>query len=124
VSQNKTPCKYDLFSLAVVMGLYHLFKSFDQATLHALEEQTQISLVGSVRDYLTSGIPNETYLFLSCLECVDPGLWSGASENIPAALEAREVEQIMQFLDSNDDLMRKKVCKAEYNSFKNMLICL
>lgn len=91
------------------MGLYHLFTSPSQATLHAAEERTQTSLVGTVRSYLMSGLPNEAYLFLSCLECLNPGLWAGTSEDIPSALEEREVEQIMQFLDSNDDLIRKKV---------------
>jgi len=98
-----------LIFLVVLMGLYHLFTSLSQATLHAAEERTQTSLVGTVRSYLMSGLPNEAYLFLSCLECLGPGLWAGTSEDIPSALEEREVEQIMQFLDSNDDLIRKKV---------------
>jgi AP-4 complex subunit epsilon-1 len=97
-----------IFSV-VIMGLYPLFRKFDQAALRAVEEQTQVSLIGTVRNYLTSRTPNEIYLFISCLECVDPGLWAGTSEAIPAVLEAWEVEQIMQLLDSNDDFIRRKV---------------
>lgn len=92
----------------VTIGLYRLLKAFDQATLRAVEEQAEITLISVVRDYLTSRKPNEIYLFLSCLESIDPGLWAGTSEAIPVVLEAWEVEQIMQLLDSNDNLIRKK----------------
>lgn len=99
-----------IFSVTI-LGLYRLFKQFSAAALSPVEEQTHTSLIGSIRDYLTSRTPNEIYLFLSCLESVDPGLWAGTSEAIPAVLEAWEVEQIMHFLDSNDNLIRKKVCE-------------
>ncbi|KAJ3565906.1 hypothetical protein NP233_g7346 [Leucocoprinus birnbaumii] len=92
----------------ITIGLYRVLKAFDHADLRAVEEQTKVTLIGAVRDYLRSRNPNDTYLFLSCLESIDPGLWAGTSEAIPAVLEAWEVELIMQLLDSNDDLIRKK----------------
>ncbi|KXN90161.1 AP-4 complex subunit epsilon [Leucoagaricus sp. SymC.cos] len=109
------PAAFDLLTsctaghdLVTVMGLFRLFKDFDPLALRTVEEQTQISLVGTIRDYLISRTPNEIYLFLSCLESVDPSLWAGTSGAIPAVLDAWEVGQIMQLLDSGDDLLRKK----------------
>lgn len=96
----------------IILGLYRLFKKFDSPTLHTVEKRTQISLIDTIRGYLTSGTPNEVYLFLSCLESVDPSLWAGTSDAIPAVLEAWEVERIMQLLDSDDGLIRKKVIEA------------
>jgi AP-4 complex subunit epsilon-1 len=93
----------------IMLGLYRLFKKFDASTLRSVEEQTRASLVGAIRNYLTAESPNEKYLFLSCIGSVDPNLWAGRSKDMPAILEAWEVEKVMQLLDSNDDLIRKKV---------------
>jgi AP-4 complex subunit epsilon-1 len=92
-----------------MLGLYRLFEKFDASTLRSVEEQTHASLVGAIRNYLTAEDPNKKYLFLSCIGFVDPNLWVGRSKDMPAILEAWEVEKIMQLLDSNDDLIRKKV---------------
>ncbi|KAF9445900.1 ARM repeat-containing protein [Macrolepiota fuliginosa MF-IS2] len=109
------PAAFDLLTFcisgrdkAIILGLYRLFKDFDAVTLRAVEQQTQISLVGTIRDFLTSRMPNDIFLFLSCLESVDPDLWAGTSDAIPTVLEAWEVNHIMQLLDSNDNLIRKK----------------
>lgn len=100
----------------VILGLYRLFKQFEAGTLHAVEEQTQTSLIAAIRDYLTPQTPNEVYVFLSCLESMNPDIWAGTSETIPGVLEAWEVEQIMQLLDSRDNLIRKKVSGSDFPS--------
>ena len=41
------------------------------------------------------------------LECVDPAAWSRNSPDIPAVLEAMEVEHVMQLLGSADALIRR-----------------
>ncbi len=107
--------------LVVILGLYRLFKQFDAGTLRAVEEQTQTSLMTAIRDYLTSRIPNEVYVFLSCLESLDPDLWAGTSEAIPATLEAWEVERIMQLLDSRDNFIRRKVSESIIHRVTNHL---
>ncbi|KAG6862341.1 hypothetical protein C0995_016039 [Termitomyces sp. Mi166 len=42
-----------------------------------------------------------------CVQCTDPVLWAGTSNDIPAVLDGWEVERIMQFLDLSDVLVRK-----------------
>ena len=70
--------------------------------------QMRPSPVHAIRNLLISGDINEHYLFLSCLECLDPGLWAGTTLTAPAVLEGWEVELVMKFLDSPDSLIRKK----------------
>ncbi|KAK0494902.1 armadillo-type protein [Armillaria luteobubalina] len=67
--------------------------------------------VESIREILVSREPNEQYLFLSCLECVDPMWWAGIIPECPAVLEEWEVERFMQLLDSADPLIRRKAVK-------------
>ncbi|KAK0486295.1 armadillo-type protein [Armillaria novae-zelandiae] len=67
--------------------------------------------VESIREILVSREPNEQYLFLSCLECVDPMWWAGITPECPAVLEEWEVERFMQLLDSADPLIRRKAVK-------------
>lgn len=65
--------------------------------------------VTDIRELLTSRDPNDQYTFISCLECVDPVSWAGVTSGTPTVFEAYEVERMMQFLDSSDVLIRKKV---------------
>lgn len=62
-----------------------------------------------IRDLLTSQDPNDHYIFLSCLGCIDPIYWAGTTPEIPPVLEAWEVERVMQLLESSDALIRRKV---------------
>ncbi|KAK0212386.1 armadillo-type protein [Desarmillaria ectypa] len=71
--------------------------------------------VESIREILVSREPNEQYLFLSCLECVDPMWWAGITPECPAVLEEWEVERFMQLLDSADPLIRRKTVKILNN---------
>ncbi|KAG7449785.1 ARM repeat-containing protein [Guyanagaster necrorhizus] len=73
------------------------------------------ALVESIREMLVSREPNEQYLFLSCLDCVDPMWWAGTSPECPAVLEEWEVERFMQLLDSADPLIRQKAVKVLNN---------
>lgn len=66
-------------------------------------------LITHIRFLLTSQEPNENYLFLTCLECIHPMYWAGTTSDIPTVLEQREVQHIMEFLDSPDSVLRKKV---------------
>ena len=72
------------------------------------------SPVEYLRPLLILGNPNDQYLFLACLECVDPAVWSGTAPGIPGVLEAWEVEQVVRFLESPDLLIRRtvSVCHA------------
>ena len=75
----------------------------------AVQASSRIFPVDVIRHLLASRDVNEQYLFLSCLEFLDPRLWAGIVTGVPAVLEGWEVEKVMQFLDSPDMLIRKKV---------------
>ena len=68
-----------------------------------------MSAVKCLTDLLRSQDPNDYYLYLSCLVCVDPAVWAGTREGRLLVLEAWEVERVMGFLESADDCIRKMV---------------
>lgn len=65
--------------------------------------------ITSIRHFLSSRDPNDLYLFVSCLSCVDPSVWAGTHPDTVAVLDEWEVQGIMRFLDSPDGLIRKTV---------------
>lgn len=67
------------------------------------------SPIALIRQLVSSEEPNEQYVFLTCLECIDPVLWAGTLPERPAVLDAWEVEHVMQFLHSADSAIRRKV---------------
>lgn len=67
-----------------------------------------------IRHLLTAEDPNDLYLFVACLECLEPSLWAGTAVEIPAVLEEWEVERVMKLLDSPDKAIRKKVEHSTY----------
>lgn len=72
-------------------------------------DNSPVSPITCVRHLVGSTIPNDKYLLLCLLETADPRLWAGTDPQIPAVLDAFEVEIIMQQLDSPDSLIRAKV---------------
>jgi AP-4 complex subunit epsilon-1 len=59
--------------------------------------------------HLLSNDPSEQHLFLSCLACVPPAIWAGTTQDVPAILEAWEVDRMMQLLSAPDPALRLKV---------------
>jgi len=59
--------------------------------------------------HLLSSDASEQQLFLSCLACVPPAIWAGTTQEVPAVLEAWEVERVMQLLSAPDPAIRLKV---------------
>jgi hypothetical protein len=72
-------------------------------------DNSSVSPITYVRHLVGPTSPNDKYLLLCLLETADPRLWAGIDPQIPAVLDAFEVELIMQQLDSPDSLIRKKV---------------
>ncbi|KAG6920089.1 hypothetical protein DXG01_010157 [Tephrocybe rancida] len=92
----------------VLRGAFALLATVDPARLLSAHFDSPIR---HIRSLLTSRDPNDIYLFLICLECLDPVLWAGTSGKVPPVLEGWEVERIMQLLDSSDLLIRKTTIK-------------
>ena len=108
------PCIFKLLRymfpfLALLSGLFRLLSDSPSDTI-AIHQTAGLGPVHNIRHLLTSSHPNEQYLFLSCLQCLEPDLWAGTYPDRPAVLEGWEVERVMKLLDSADNLIRKKVC--------------
>jgi hypothetical protein len=80
--------------------------------VNALQLTSDHLLVNDIQYLLASSDPNSHYAFLSCLESLDPSMWAGTTPAFPLALTPSEVERVMQFLDSKDGLVRRKVSPA------------
>jgi len=62
--------------------------------------------------HLLSNDSSEQHLFLSCLACVPPAIWAGTTQDVPAVLEAWEVERVMQLLSAPDPALRLKTLRV------------
>jgi len=94
---------------ALLYSGFLLLANSSLESLTALQVSSGQSLARCLRFLLTSRDPDDQYTFLSCLECLEPSLWAGTASEFPAAFEAREVECVMQLLDSADRAIRRKV---------------
>jgi len=97
------------FCKGIILGIFRNFSLLSPEMLLSKEKSQGISAVRCIKGLLTSQNPNDQYLFLTCLECLDPMVWAGTSEEYLAILDASEVGRVMEFLDAPDHLMRKKV---------------
>jgi AP-4 complex subunit epsilon-1 len=99
----------DWLKLAVLRGAFLLFSTVSPDLLISSATSGLGSPVEYLRPLLTSGNSNDQYLFLACLDCVDPAAWSGIAPDIPTVLEAWEVERVIHLLESPDPLIRRTV---------------
>ncbi|KAF8070331.1 armadillo-type protein [Lyophyllum atratum] len=97
---------------ATLRGAFLLLSKISPRTLLSFTPVEVESPIQSIRPFLISHDPNDIYLFLSCLECLDPLLWGGTSPDALAILDGWEVERIMQFLDSPDALIRRTTLRV------------
>lgn len=94
---------------ALLYGAFKLLSDFPSDNIAANQVSAQLGPVHNIRRLLTSKDPDDHYLFVSCLRCLNPNLWAGTDPERPAVLEGWEVERVMTFLDSADSLIRKRV---------------
>jgi len=108
---------------ATLLGLFRLLSQHAPSKVIAAERSQDIQTVKAIQQFLVSREVNNQYLYLACLFCLDPGVWAGTLPDQPLALEAWEVEKIMQLLDSPDDLIRNTVslCIAYHYQFSFLL---
>lgn len=108
------------FCKGIILGIFRNFSLLSPEMLLSKEKSQGISAVRCIKGLLTSQSPNDQYFFFSCLECLDPMVWAGTTEEYPAILDASEVGRVMEFLDAPDHLMRKKVGpKATISNFQH-----
>lgn len=96
-------------NLAILRGAFLLLSKTAPGALISSIPPGHDSPVHDIRHLLNSREPNDVYLFVSSLECVDPAVWGGTSPGTPAVLDEWEVQRIMQLLDSPDSLIRQMV---------------
>nr|GAT57748.1 predicted protein [Mycena chlorophos] len=91
----------------LMCGAFVLLMNADIETIIASQTSLSISAAASLRPLINSQTPNDHFIFLSCLSCLDPILWAGTG-NAPAVLDEWEVGRVMKLLDSSDSLIRRK----------------
>lgn len=94
---------------ALLYGAFRLLRDFASETVAAHQVSAQLGPVHNIRQLLRSSDPQDHYVFVSCLQCLNPNLWAGTDPERPAVLEGWEVERVMTLLDSTDSLIRKRV---------------
>lgn len=93
-----------------IAALHDAFVLLSTVSPEALRESQMSSIaVTSIRHFLSSRDPNDLFLFVSCLSCLDPSIWAGTHPNTVAVLDEWEVQGVMRLLDSPDGLIRKTV---------------
>lgn len=105
-------CLCALSSHLFVVTIYQCFQvlaSSDTQLLSEAQNAVGTPFIHSIRQLLISEDVNDVYLFVACLDSLNPKLWAGTTPGTPSALEAWEVERIMQLLDSQDSTLRRKV---------------
>lgn len=105
----------------IILGIFRNFSLLSPEMLLSKEKSQGISAVRCIKGLLTSQNPNDQYLFLSCLECLDPMIWAGTTAEYPTILDASEVGRVMEFLDAPDHLMRKKTMEILNRIDSNIL---
>ncbi|KAH7909974.1 armadillo-type protein [Hygrophoropsis aurantiaca] len=120
-SVNSGPIVFDIIQYCseppirpLIRACFLVLKSIPVDTLHQLQRDTSISPVACIRNLLSSHEPDDQYLFVVCLSCIDPSLWAGTLPDATAVLEEWEVEQVMRLLNSPDNLIRKTTLEVLY----------
>ena len=94
---------------AIVHECFLGLKTTDMDIIVEVQSAAQTTFIASIRHLLLSQVPNDIYLFVTCLSYLDPALWSGSKAEIPAVLEGWEVERVTALLDFPDVSIRQKV---------------
>jgi hypothetical protein len=95
---------------ALLLEAFRVLSVIPSAQLASVKDiASRKSPIGAIRHLLNSQQPNEQYLFVTCLGCIEPQLWAGTDPTMAPVLDAWEVERVMHFLDSRDPFIRKKV---------------
>jgi AP-4 complex subunit epsilon-1 len=92
-----------------MLAAFLLLSDLDARELTSAQTPHTFSPATNIRQLLTSRSVNDQYIFLSCLSCLNPEIWAGTNTDVPAVLEEWEVGRVMEFLDSSDTAVRRKV---------------
>jgi len=96
-------------SRAIVLEIFRIFPRLPPASVQSTEKSRKTSVIQAIRQFLMSNSPNDIYLFVSCLGCVDVDAWAGTTPDQQASFGPQEYERIMQLLNFPDQDIRKKV---------------
>ncbi|KAG1829061.1 armadillo-type protein [Suillus variegatus] len=94
-------------NLMLLREAFLVLSSVSTGVIQECQMQQSLSPVACIRRLLTSKDPGDQYLFVSCLDCLNPTLWAGTLPGTIAVLDEWEVQEVMKLLDSHDRLVRK-----------------
>ncbi|EGN99989.1 hypothetical protein SERLA73DRAFT_167845 [Serpula lacrymans var. lacrymans S7.3] len=92
---------------ALLREAFLVLSSIPCESISSAQTKLALSPVDSIRYLLASTDPNQQYLFITCLGCLDQTLWAGTLPDTVAILDEWEAERVMKLLDSSDSLIRK-----------------
>jgi AP-4 complex subunit epsilon-1 len=106
-------CSNATSSKVLLYESFLLLSELPLDSLTTLQASSDHPFTHYIRHWLTAASSanpaNDQYVFMSCLERMDPSLWAGVSPVSPMALEESEVERVMMLLESVDGVIRRKV---------------
>ncbi|KIJ67872.1 hypothetical protein HYDPIDRAFT_185857 [Hydnomerulius pinastri MD-312] len=100
---------------AILRDAFMLLSTVTPQALRESQTIRSFSPVASIRHLLISRDPNDQYLFVFCLGCLDPSTWAGTAPGTSATLDEWEVQEVMKLLDSRDGLIRKTTLQVLYS---------
>ncbi|KZT23916.1 ARM repeat-containing protein [Neolentinus lepideus HHB14362 ss-1] len=106
---------------ALLYQCFRILSSKRAEIMTIIRASSQSSPVLPIRSLISSTDPNEQYLVLACLECLDAAVWAGTAPEIAGVLDKWEVERVMGFLESRDGAMRRKTLSILVNVDSNIV---
>ncbi|KAI0333484.1 ARM repeat-containing protein, partial [Cubamyces sp. BRFM 1775] len=106
---------------AIIHQCFSAVSGCSVEVLTRAQAASKTSFVQEIRHLLTVQDPNGLYVFIHGLASVDPKLWAGTSQEVPAVLEGWEVERVMKLLDSEDKSIRKQTLRVLWRVDSNIV---
>ncbi|KIK97374.1 hypothetical protein PAXRUDRAFT_31834 [Paxillus rubicundulus Ve08.2h10] len=97
---------------ATIREAFALLSTIPPEVFRESQANLSSSPIAIIRHLLTSRDPNDQYLFVTCLSCLDPSAWAGTAQGTTPVLDEWEVQEVMRLLDSRDGLIRKTTLKV------------
>ncbi|KAF8511557.1 armadillo-type protein [Hysterangium stoloniferum] len=117
---------FEVMSTATVSDhalIFQCFRALSSIPIgHLLPRFQSPKPLALIARLLVSYQPNIQYLCMACLEHLPVEIWAGVTDDIPAAFNEGQVNNIMSLLDSRDSSIRRKTLQVLYKVDKNILL--
>ncbi|KAI6000552.1 armadillo-type protein [Pisolithus albus] len=98
-----------------ILDAFSLLSTVPSNVISEYQAKLSYSPAAGIRHLIKSSDTNEQYIFVSCLSFLHPSTWAGSRPENPAVFDEREVQEIIELLNSQDNLIRKITLKVLYS---------